>query len=151
MKILQLIHDISEDLNRRQSIPAKYELILEERLFLVCKLPNRLKREKTPRPKREYNSHARQKKARDIYLEVLANSPPCFLPFLLSVSPRSCLKWKSGEVGKALESCKGIQPNREIQASFENISRKKDFTQSVIYQRIKSLLFPSGLLINLLL
>lgn len=139
-----------EDLNRWQSIPTDYESILEERLFLVCKLPDRLKREKTPRPKTEYNSHARQKKARDIYLEVLAKSPLTFLPFLLVVSPRSCLNWKTGEVGTVLEGCKGKQLNREFQASFDDISRRKGFTQSVIYQRIKRLLFPSGLLINLL-
>lgn len=150
MKILQRIHDIAEDLNRCQSIPTNYELILEERLFLLCKPPERLKREKTPRPKSEYNSHARQKRARDIYLEVLANSPLTFLPFLLAVSPRTCLNWKAGEVGKTLDGCRGIQLNREIQASFENISKKGAFTQSDVYQRIKRILFPSGLLTDIL-
>lgn len=74
-KILQRIHDVIEDLNRWQFIPANFEAILEERLFLVCKLPDRLKREKTPRSRSEYNSHARRKRAREIYLEVPAVSP----------------------------------------------------------------------------
>lgn len=143
-KILQRIHDVIEDLNRWQFIPANFEVILEERLFLVCKLPDRLKREKTPRSKSEYNSHARQKKAREIYLEVLAKSPLNFLPFLLVVSPRSCLNWKVGEVGATLEDCKGSRLSREFEASFEFIASKKAFTQSVIYQKIKRLLFSSG-------
>lgn len=151
MKVLQRIRDMIEDLNRWQSIPTDYELILEERLFLICKLPDRLKREKTPRPKSEYNSYARQKKARDIYLEVLANSPLNFLPFILVVSLRSCLNWKTGEVGKTLEGCKGIYLTREIQACFENISRKREFAESAVYQRIIHSLFLSGMLIDLLL
>lgn len=150
MKILRRVNDMIEDLNRWQSIPTDYESILEERLSLVCKLPDRLKREKTPRPKTEYNSHARQRKARYIYLEVLAEFPLIFLPFILVVSPRSCLNWKAGEVGTALEGCKGKQLNREFQASFDDIAGRKGFTQSVIYQKIKRLLFPSGLLINVL-
>lgn len=54
---------------------------INEHLFLICQLPDRLQHGKTLRPKGEYNSHARQKRAREIYLEVLAKSPLELLAF----------------------------------------------------------------------
>ncbi|KAL6229328.1 hypothetical protein BDW75DRAFT_235294 [Aspergillus navahoensis] len=116
MKIIQRVNAMIEDLNRWQSIPTVYESILEERLFLVCKPPDRLKREKTRRSRSEYNSHARENMARNIYLEVLAKFPLTFLPFLLVISPGSCRNWKTGQVESALEGCRGKQLDREFQA-----------------------------------
>lgn len=142
-RISQRINAVIEDLNRWQSIPANYESILEERLFLVCKPPDRLKREKTRRPKIAYNLHARQKRARDVYLEVLTKFPLTFLPFLLVVSPGTCSHWKAGEVERNLKSCIPLQLNRRHEDCFENIAKSKKVTESVIYQKIKHLLFPS--------
>lgn len=142
-RISQRINAVIEDLDRWQSIPANYESILEERLFLVCKPPDCLKREKTPRSKTEYNSHARQKRARDVYLEVLTKFPLTFLPFLLVVSPRSCSNWKTGEIERTLKSCIPLQLNRRHEDCFKNIAKSKNITESAIYQKIKHLLFPS--------
>lgn len=47
MKALQPVQDMIECLNRWQSISSDYKSILEERLVLVCKLPERLGRKET--------------------------------------------------------------------------------------------------------
>ncbi|PYH75398.1 hypothetical protein BO82DRAFT_388035 [Aspergillus uvarum CBS 121591] len=106
MNMIERIHEMFEQLSRVKSVPNDYVSLVEERLTLICRPPDRLKRMERARPKKEYNLHDRLKRARRIYLEVLEVFPGIFLPFIMAVSPNSCRSWKTSDVRKNLQSCK---------------------------------------------
>lgn len=85
------------DINARQTIPAANISILEQRLVIVCMVPQTQQR----RPRRstrlescEYVGQSRERKALRIYSDVLDELPDIFLPFILVVSPNACCKFE---------------------------------------------------------
>ncbi|OJD27322.1 hypothetical protein ACJ73_01294 [Blastomyces percursus] len=62
------IFDVLRELNRRRTILASYQKILEERLIITFKhFGTRLERSKTRRPDAEYKVRYKEKKAQKIY------------------------------------------------------------------------------------
>lgn len=87
------IYKKNEDIIARQTIPATDIPILGKRLAIVCAIPptqergaNGLKRIEN----REYLARSRERRVREIYLEVLEKFPDIFLAFILTVSPKAC-------------------------------------------------------------
>ncbi|KAL2784140.1 hypothetical protein BJX66DRAFT_317156 [Aspergillus keveii] len=142
-KILPRIDNMVDRLNHIQSIPSEYELILEDRLVLVCKPPQRLNRKKEPRSKSEYSAHARLKRARETYMEVLESAPSIFVPFILVVSPNACRTWKASEIRERLSVRDAVRLGDETRAKIEEIARKRDINQTAVYRRLRALLFVS--------
>ncbi|RAH84385.1 hypothetical protein BO86DRAFT_416919 [Aspergillus japonicus CBS 114.51] len=124
MNMIERINELFEQLSRVKSVPNDYVSLVEERLTLICRPPDRLRRMETARPKREYNLHDRLKRARRIYLEVLEVFPSIFLPFIMTVSPNSCRSWKTSDVRKNLQSCKSAALSGEVLNDLENIAKR---------------------------
>jgi hypothetical protein len=140
-RILHRIETMIGLLNRRQSIPSEYESILEERLVLICKPPQRLNRKKEPRPKSEYRSHERLERARGIYMEVLESAPLIFVPFILVVSPNACRMWNASDIQELLRVRDAVRLGDGTRANLEEIARKRDINQTAVYKRLRGLLF----------
>lgn len=135
------ISSVSDELNRRQTIPVSYQETLEQRLAIVFKPVERQTRETTPRPIRDIRSHYKRKKAQRTYLDILDEDPHAFLPFILVVSPKACERFvvSSFYQGRGKQSRIHLKP--QVMTFFRGIAEAHEFSHSRHYKRWIEILF----------
>ncbi|KAK5989738.1 hypothetical protein PT974_07997 [Cladobotryum mycophilum] len=142
--ILRTIYRISRDLNEHHFIPAHHLSALEDRLFIACKQPIVDANEPTASPKSDSITKRRNKRAHQMYNQVLDKDWKVFLPFLLAVKPRECsykimvqffayhqteqdcavtsLSLESKELLESIASRNGILHTRQFQHMIQSLS-----------------------------
>lgn len=90
------IYEKFKDINGRQTIPAADISTLGERLAIVCIVPQTQQRRLKRLKNSEYLVQSRERKARNVYFEVLEKFPDIFLAFILTVSPKACRQFAVG-------------------------------------------------------
>ncbi|KJZ68738.1 hypothetical protein HIM_11869 [Hirsutella minnesotensis 3608] len=138
------IRKISEELDERGSIPSHRLSELRNRLSIACTDPRRQKPGELPRLKKQILANSRQNHAHRIYLDVLDKDCQAFIPFILAVSPRSCVTL---DVKRFFEfqggvPCRVSSFNPEAKACLEDIARSEGFSESRHFRRLIQSLFP---------
>ena len=139
---------ISEDLERRQAIPSKYREDLEARLFITCNPagydpPH--KRNKTKRPSWLVRSQFKQRKAQQVYREVLQDAPHAFLPFILSASPKFCESFDPYEFCKDKKGQRNFYFGDDVKTLLQDIAVKQEISQTPLYLNMMGMFFPAGM------
>lgn len=140
---LHRVFEILADINKHQTIPAVHRDILEERLVIACK-PVVRQRRMEGRPRRDIRSHFRQKKAHQVYLNVLDKDPGAFLPFLLGISPKVC---ETFDISSFNVQKSSIHLGDDAKLLLEDIAKRREINQSPHYKRLIELLFPGSYII----
>src|SRR5262245_31207000 len=142
---LSNIEKVSKDLRRRNAIPSKYWTILEERMVITCKPYTRQPRRAQPRTRPEIRLQYTQKKAQQVYLEVLNDAPRAFLPFLLAFPPKACESFDPFEFCENHKNQQCISLNSLTESKIEEIGIKNGISQSPKFKQVKEIYFLKGL------
>lgn len=138
------IDKVLRDLRRCRTIPLSYRTALEERLVILCKPLNRQPRRKVPRAIRDNRLHHNQKKAQNVYLQILEEAPGVFLPFLIAISPRACEELDLSTFLQNYKEQEQIQLRNDAEEIFEKTANTHGINESSHYKKLIRLLFPKG-------
>ncbi|EXJ66021.1 uncharacterized protein A1O5_10635 [Cladophialophora psammophila CBS 110553] len=140
---LSQIDKVSKDLNRNKTVPFVYLRTLEDRLVLLCTFFGRQPRSAERRPKKEVNAVYCCKKAQKVYFEVLETYPHVFLPFILAISPRSCLSFDLSQLGHYNSPPDGFHWSNNVKETFASIGQKREISEGTYYKKVIEVLFLS--------
>jgi hypothetical protein len=138
------INKVLKDIGRRQTIPSNYRATLEKRLVIACKPLTRQPRGKVRRSRSDILSHHKQKKANNVYLEVLDEDPHLFLPFILAISPSACGTFDASELCQRLKQEHPIQLRNDAKIVLDDIANENGIIGSPHYKKLIQDLFREG-------
>ena len=144
--LLQSIYMISEELNQYGTIPSHRLGDLQDRLSIACNRPRRQLPGDRPRDRKQILANTRRNRAHREYLKILDRDCHTFFPYILGVSPRSCVKFDAEKFLQTHDSssCR-VYLKRETRSVIENIAKDGDFIESPHFARLIRLIFPGGM------
>ncbi|KAK2006174.1 hypothetical protein LZ32DRAFT_109531 [Colletotrichum eremochloae] len=135
---------ITKELIKDGTINKHHERHLKERLSFLCKDSPRAPPSNGHRySRKEITAFSKLKTARKVYMRVLQDNAPLFLPLLLAVAPGSWHKVKDKELAKLTEQ-RNIHLKASAKEYLEKISQNEGFATSDNFRRILEALFPKG-------
>ncbi|ORX99354.1 hypothetical protein BCR34DRAFT_495444, partial [Clohesyomyces aquaticus] len=109
---------------------------LKKQLVIACKPLTRQPRRKVRRSQSDILSHYKQKKANNVYLEVLNKDPHLFLPFILAISPSACRTFNASKLCQRLKQEHPIQLQNNAKIVLNNIANKNSIIRSPYYKKL---------------
>jgi len=133
-------------LNEHGNFPSYRLTDLRDRLTIASKDPERQKRAEQPRQQKHLLAQSRRNRARRLYLEVLDKDPHAFLPFILGVSPRSCVTFDLKRFFEFQKNnpCRVTGLSAEAKASLEDIAKDYSFIESPHFKKLLDVVFREG-------
>jgi hypothetical protein len=145
-KIISLIDKTITVLDRRRRVPLTLEEDFKERLCITFVPLERLKKSTGQRRAAESRTLHVRKRAHEVYLEILDESPRIYLPFILSVSPQTCRPLNSSgfleQYNRQHPQPINIQLDLDAKALFTQTSEECNFSKSGAYKKLIRILFP---------
>ena len=143
MTTLPKLSKILDELEWLGGIPEQYQMIIEERVIILCTKIGRQPPQSNPRTSKAYQLQHQQKKAREVYRSVLHQCPHIFLPVLIAVSPRNTRRFRLRDFQGQKKEQKGTHLSLQSRWTLKSLAIREGFADSPDFSSVIEKLFPS--------